>query len=58
MKAKVELVYKDTTKNRNLEVEIKGEPKGLRMMNMIEKAVEKAAKDDKDWQRWNLISVE
>jgi hypothetical protein len=58
MKAKVELVYEDTTKNRQLEVPIKGAPKGASLMNAIERGVEKLAKDDKDWQRWNLVTIE
>lgn len=57
MKAKVKMVYADETKNREIEVELKGNPKGLRLMNAIEKAVEKKMKDDAEWKRWNLIDV-
>lgn len=57
MKAKVEMVYADTSKNRTLEVELKGSPTGLRLMNAVERAVEKACKDDKEWTRWNLLDV-
>jgi hypothetical protein len=55
-KVKVSLVY-DNKPDRELIVELKGAPKGLRLMNAIESAVEKAAKDDKEWTRWNLIDV-
>jgi hypothetical protein len=55
MKVMIEICYEDATKNKTTELEIKGEPKGLRLMNAIEKAVEKAFKDDKDWTRWNLL---
>jgi hypothetical protein len=57
MKVKVELVYDDATKNRQLEVPIKGAPKGQALMNAIERGVEKLAKDDKDWTRWNLVNI-
>jgi len=57
MKVIVELVYADTSKNRKLEVPIKGEPRGSRLMSAIERGVEKKAHDDKDWVRWNLIEV-
>lgn len=57
MKAKVEICYDDKAKNRQVEVEIKGEPKGARLMNAIDKAVEKACAEDKDWTRWNLLGV-
>ena len=55
-KAKVELCY-DGKPARVLFVDIKGSPKGQRLMNAIEAAVEKAAKDDKEWTRWNLLDV-
>lgn len=58
MKAKVELVYDDVTKNKQVEVVIKGAPKGLRLMNAVEKAVEKAMKNDQEWRRWNLLDIE
>ena len=57
MQAKVELIYEDATKNRKLDVEVKNSLKGERLMNAIDKAVEKAAKDDKEWTRWNLVSL-
>ena len=56
MNVKVELCY-DNKPKRELTVTLKGEPKGVRLMNAIERAVEKAAKDDKEWKRWNLIEV-
>jgi len=58
MNAKVEMVYGDPTKNKMIFVEVKAGLKGLRLMNAIEKAVEKKMADDKDWTRWNLLSVE
>lgn len=57
MKAKVEICYDDATKNRSVEVEIKTGLKGQRLMDAVEKAVEKACAEDKEWQRWNLIDV-
>lgn len=57
MKAKVEIVYADASKNKQLEVPLKGSPKGIKLMNAVEKAVEKAMKDDADWKRWNLLDV-
>jgi hypothetical protein len=57
MKVKVELVYDGDTENKPLEVEVKDGLKGARLMNAIDKAVEKAAKDDKDWKRWNLVGL-
>jgi hypothetical protein len=58
MKATVELVYDDATKNRKVDVTLRSGLKGLRLMNAIEKAVEKTCADDKEWQRWNLVTVE
>jgi hypothetical protein len=58
MKAKVELMYEDATKNRQLDIPIKGAPKGLSLVNAIERGVEKFAKDDKDWKRWSLVSID
>jgi hypothetical protein len=57
MKATVELVYDDATKNRKLDVEVKGSPKGLRLINAVEKAVEKATKEDTEWQLWHLLGI-
>ena len=57
MEVKIELVYKDTSKNREILVTVKDGLKGLRLMNAVEKAVEKAAKDDKDWTRWNMLDI-
>lgn len=56
-KAKVQICYEDKRKDKEIVVDIKGEPKGLRLMSAIEKAVEKAMKDDSSWLRWNLIDV-
>jgi hypothetical protein len=57
MKVTVELTYEDSKKNRQLEVTVKDGLKGARLLNAVEKAVEKKAADDKEWQRWNLVSV-
>ena len=57
MKAIVEICYDDASKNKRIDVELKGEPRGLRLMNAVEKAVEKMMKDDAEWKRWNLIDV-
>jgi hypothetical protein len=56
MKATVELVYEDETKNRRVTVSCKG--KGGRLVDSIDKAVVKQESADKDWIRWNLISVD
>ena len=56
--AKVELVYDDAKKNRMIDVVIKSGLKGTRFLNAVERGVEKVAKDDKDWTRWNLIGVD
>jgi len=58
MKATVELIYDDAKKNRKLEVPLKDSLKGQRLMNAIDKGVEKLAKDDKDWTRWNLLNID
>lgn len=50
----VELVYDDSKRNRNIVVTVSDRLTGNRLMNAIDKAVTKAAKDDKDWTRWNL----
>lgn len=55
-KVKVELCYNGKP-SREMIVEIKGDPKGARFLNAIEKAVEKAAGDDKNWTRWNVLDV-
>lgn len=55
-KAKVQLCY-DGKPSREIVVTFKGAPKGLRLMNAIERAVEKDLKDDKEWTRWNLLDV-
>ena len=57
MKATVELVYDDKKRNRELTVDVKGSPKNVTFMNSVDKAVEKAAGEDKDWTRWWLRSV-
>jgi hypothetical protein len=56
MKATVELIYDGDREPRRISVPCKG--KGRTLLNSIERAVEKAAGDDAEWQRWNLIEVE
>lgn len=58
MKATVELIYEGNKPARKLDVTIKGNPKGQRLMTAIDNAVEKAAADDEEWKRWNLVNVE
>jgi hypothetical protein len=55
MKIVVALIYKDPKPARELTVEIRDGLKGVRYLNAIDKAVEKATKDDTEWQRWNLL---
>ena len=56
MNVKVELIYDDASKNRKVDIEAKG--KGQRLMDSIDEAVAKKFNDDKDWVRWNLISID
>jgi hypothetical protein len=57
MKAEVEICYDDKTKDKKITVEVKNSLKGVRLLNAVERAVEKEMKDDKDWTRWNLLNV-
>ena len=56
MIAKVDLVY-EAGKTKREEVEVKDGLRGLKLMDAIEKAVEKKFGDDPLWYRWNLIDV-
>jgi hypothetical protein len=56
MEVKVDLEY-DGGKTKPLTVTVKDGLKGQRFFNAVEKAVEKAAADDKEWRRWNLIDA-
>lgn len=58
MKINVELIYENGKEPRPLKVKLKDGLKGARLMNAIDKEVERMAKDDPDWQRWNLLSVD
>lgn len=65
MRAEIEIVYAAPSQNHKITVEVKGSPKGQRMMNALEKAVEKHMADlaketptANNWKRWNLISVD
>lgn len=55
--AKVELVYKDK-EPRELTVSFRKYKSYEANMNAIDRAVEKAAADDKDWRRWNLKDID
>lgn len=55
MQATVVLIYDDSSKNREITVQCRG--KGQRLMNSIDRAVSKAASDDKYWTRWNLLEL-
>ena len=64
MKVKCEIVDAAPSQNHEIIVEVKGSPRGVRFLNAVEKAVEKAmAKLAKEtptygnWTRWNLIGV-
>lgn len=64
MKAKVEILYAAPSQNHEIIVEVKGSPKGQRMMNAVEKAVEKAMADlaketptANNWKSWSLLDV-
>jgi hypothetical protein len=64
MKVKVEIVYAAPSQNHDIVVELKGSPKGTRLLNAVEKAVEKhmaeLAKETptaNNWRRWNLREV-
>lgn len=57
MNITVTLCYEEATKNREITIAVKDSLKGARLMNAIDKAVEKAAKDDRDWNRWNLKEI-
>jgi hypothetical protein len=57
MKAKVEIVYEDTTKNKKVEIDIPSKFKGVKVLDKIDDAVNEQFKDDKDWKRWNLLGI-
>lgn len=64
MKAEVEIVYAAPSQNHQITVELKGSPKGQRLLNAVEKAVEKHMADlaketptANNWKRWNLLNV-
>jgi len=55
MKATVELVYDDTARNRRVTVDLGRARMGPQVLDAVDRAVEKACVDDKDWTRWNLV---
>lgn len=64
MKIKCEIVYEDKGRNTEITVEVKGSPTGLRLMNAVERAVEKHMKEvsketptANDWKQWNLLGI-
>ena len=65
MRVKVQICYAAPSENHEITVEVKGSPKGQRLINAVEKAVEKEmnrlSADNagrKNWTRWNLLSIE
>ncbi len=56
MKATVTLVYEGGKDSRDVTIEIRNGLKGERMLDAIDKAVEKEYKED-DWMRWNLVDI-
>jgi hypothetical protein len=56
MKAKVELVFEDQTKNKKVEIEVSDKTKGTKVLDAIDKAVNKQFEKE-DWQRWNLLGI-
>jgi hypothetical protein len=59
MKAIVNLIYDDATRNHHLEVQIRDGLKSPNAkLNAVDRAVEKACADDPDWTRWNLVSLD
>lgn len=59
MKVTVELVDSGGTHEpQRLVVKLKGNPTGARLMNAIDKAVNKEAGQFDWWSRWNLIDID
>jgi hypothetical protein len=64
MKFKVGICYAAPSQNHDIVIEVKGSPKGQRLMNAVEKAVEKHMEKlsesnatAKNWTRWNLLDT-
>lgn len=57
MKAIVTLIYEGDKSDRDVTVEVRNGLKGERMLNAIDKAVQKEYKED-DWTRWNLTDIQ
>lgn len=56
--ATVDIVYDDANRNKKLTVEVRASLVGDRMLNAINREVEKVMmNDDPDWTRWNLVSI-
>jgi len=55
MTVKVEIVYDENRKEERT-IEIKGSPVGTRLLNAIDKQINKELADDPHWRRWNLVS--
>jgi hypothetical protein len=55
MKAKIELVKKEG--NTLHTIELPGHPKGPRILEVIDKQVNKQFGADKGWERWNLVAL-
>lgn len=57
MDVKLEILYEDKKKNRIITVQVKTGLKAARLMNAIDRAVDKAIGNDPDWTRWNLLDI-
>ena len=55
MKAKIELILEDGKKETHT-IGLKGKPKGVKILDAVEKAVEKEF-SDRPWTRWNLQDI-
>ena len=58
MKVTVELIYADTKRNHKIDVEVKAAKVTPTFLDKVDRAVEKAASDDSDWTRWNLVEIQ
>jgi hypothetical protein len=57
MKAKLEIVYEDTDRNRPLTVIVSTDHYGEELTAEIDAAVDRAIGNDKDWTQWNLLDI-
>lgn len=57
MQVIVEIEYEDKDLNRQEEVTVGSTLQGSKLLNAIDKAVEKKFKDDNAWTGWHLIDI-